>query len=113
MSLVLTDVKKTIGGSTEDNSFDTDLTLYTNAVIGILSQLGLEEADATPIIDETTTWDQLLGNRKDLEMVKAYIIHKVKLMFDPPTNSAAIEALKGIIAEFEWRIVNIKTINLK
>lgn len=112
MSLVLADVKKTIGGSTEDDSFDIDLILYINATLGVLFQLGIDEAGATPIIDATTTWENLLGNRKDLEMVKAYIIHKVRLMFDPPTNSATIEAIKGIIAEYEWRIANIKTINL-
>lgn len=112
MSLILTDVKKVIGGSTEDDSFDIDLILFINATLGILFQLGIDEAGTTPIIDATTTWDELFANRKDLEMVKAYIIHKVRLMFDPPTNSAAIEAIKGIIAEYEWRIANIKTINL-
>lgn len=112
MSIILDDVKKTIGGSTEDNSFDIDLIIYINSTLGILSQLGLDEADATPIITETTTWEDLLGSRRDLEIVKTYIILKVKKMFDPPGSAAAIESMNQLISEFEWRINNLKIINL-
>lgn len=110
MSTLLDDVKKAIGGSPEDDSFNVDLILYINSTLGILSQMGLEEADATPIINESTTWDELLGGRKDLEMVKTYIILKVRKVFDPPASSAAIESLNQLISEFEWRINNNGTI---
>lgn len=110
MSVILTDVKKVVGGSTDDDSFDIDLIIFINTTLGVLYQLGLEEAGLTPVIDETTTWDELLGGRKDLEIVKSYIILKVRLMFDPPTNSSVMESIKQTIGELEWRINNIRTI---
>lgn len=106
---VLSTIKKTIGISDEDKSFDIDLLLHINTTLLILSQLGLKEADITPMIDEETTWEQLLGGRTDLEVVKTYIYFKVKNMFDPPTNSAGLEANNKLIAELEWRINNITT----
>ena len=110
LNTILNTVKKTIGISIDDSSFDVDLILYINSVILILSQLGLSEADTTPIIDDATTWIQFLGDRKDLEIVKSYIHFKVKLMFDPPSNTASIKAITDIISEHEWRITNSNTI---
>ena len=108
MTSILSTIKKTIGISQEDDSFDEDLILYINATILILSQLGLKEAYKTPSINSETTWTEFLGDRTDLEVVKTYIHFKVKNMFDPPTSSALAEAQKGIIAELEWRINNLE-----
>ena len=49
----------------------------------------------------------MFRDRKDLEIVKTYICFKVKMMFDPPTSSAALEATKRVLDEQEWRIANI------
>lgn len=106
--IILDTIKKTLGISLVDNSFDTDLMVFINASLATLSQLGLKETDATPMIDETTTWVSFLGTRTDLEMVKSYIYFKTKLMFDPPTNSAALDAIKRSIDEMEWRITNLE-----
>lgn len=109
MPEILATIKKALGISKEDDSFDVDLLLYINATLFVLSQLGLDEADTTPIISETTTWVELLGSRTDLEVVKTYMTFRVKNMFDPPTNSAAAQAYNNIISELEWRINNLKT----
>lgn len=107
---MLDTIKKALGLSLEDDSFDTDIIMYINAVISILSQLGLTEADAMPIIDSSTEWKDFLGERADLELVKTYIYFRVKLMFDPPTNTAALDAIKNTIENHEWRIVNLSSI---
>lgn len=107
---ILDTVKQTIGIVPSDTSFDIDIIMYVNATLSILFQLGVDEAGALPIIDETTSWSQLFGNRTDLELVKSYIRFKVKLMFDPPTSSAALDAMNRSIGELEWRITNLKTI---
>ena len=73
MTGILATIKKTIGIAQEDTSFDEDLILYINATMLILSQLGLKEVDASPPINSETTWTDLLGERKDLEVVKTYI----------------------------------------
>lgn len=107
MRSILTTVKKLLGISEEDYSFDVDILLYINTTIALLSQLGLSEADKLSIVDEDSTWTDLIGDRKDLEFVKTYICMKSKMMFDPPTNSSAIQATERMIDELEWRISNL------
>lgn len=111
MNTILDDVKKMLGISKEDNSFDQDLILYINSTLAILGQIGLLEAEVLPIINSSHSWTSLFGDRTDLEIVKTYIGFKVKKMFDPPTSSAAIESMNQLISEFEWRINNLKIIN--
>lgn len=111
MNNVLETIKKVLGIANEDSSFDHDIILYINSAIGILHQLGVSEDLTDIIIDQDTIWTELFGERDDLEIVKTYIGFRVKSMFDPPTNSAAIEALNRMISEFEWRINNMRTIN--
>ena len=111
MNNVLETIKKVLGIAIEDSSFDHDIILYINSTIGILHQLGVSEDMTDIIVDRDTSWMEIFGERDDLEIVKTYIGFRVKSMFDPPTNSAAIEALNRIISEFEWRINNMRTIN--
>ena len=110
---ILSSVKELLGISYEDESFDFEILMHINATLTILFQMGVDEAGDTPVIDITTTWRELFGDRTDLEMVKTYIYFKVKSMFDPPTNSAGLESLNRIMKEFEWRINNLETINYK
>lgn len=108
---ILSSIKELLGISHEDESFDFEILMHINATLAILFQMGIEEAGDTPVIDLTTSWRELFGDRTDLEMVKTYIYFKVKSMFDPPTNSAGLESLNRIMKEFEWRINNLQTIN--
>ena len=108
---ILSSVKELLGISYEDESFDFEILMHINTTLAILFQIGVEEAGDTPVIDITTTWRELFGDRTDLEMVKTYIYFKVKSMFDPPTNSAGLESLNRVMKEFEWRINNLQTIN--
>ena len=108
---ILSSVKELLGISYEDESFDFEILMHINATLTILFQMGVDEAGDTPVIDITTTWRELFGDRTDLEMVKTYIYFKVKSMFDPPTNSAGLESLNRVMKEFEWRINNLQTIN--
>lgn len=108
---ILSSIKELLGISYEDESFDFEILMHINATLAILFQIGVEEAGDTPVIDLTTTWRELFGDRTDLEMVKTYIYFKVKSMFDPPTNSAGLESLNRIMKEFEWRINNLEIIH--
>lgn len=104
---ILQTTKQLLSGITEeDTSFDLNITIFINSVIAILSDLGLAEADEFKITGPETTWQEFLGDRKDLELVKTYIHLKVKLMFDPPLAASALDALKRMIDEHEWRICN-------
>lgn len=103
---VLSSTKQMLGINVEDNSFDVNVIMAINAALAILFDLGLTEVEDQIIIDDKTTWDELLGGRTDIEYTKIYIFQKVKLIFDPPTSSAAIEAMQRSISELEWRICN-------
>lgn len=104
---ILQTIKQLLGISEADESFDPNIIVLINSVLNILSQIGLEEANNFQIKGSSETWNELFRDRKDLEIVKTYICFKVKMMFDPPTSSAALEATKRVLDEQEWRIANI------
>ena len=70
----------------------------------ILNQLGIGPSEGFRIIDNTAVWNDYITEDDDLDAVKTYIYLKVKLLFDPPLNSAVIEANKQLVNELEWRL---------
>lgn len=75
-----------------------------NTTLSTLNQLGFGPTNGMILDGYNTIWAELMDGRTDAEFVKTYIYQKTKLLFDPPTNSAALTALKDCIAENEWRI---------
>lgn len=101
---ILDSIKKILGMPPAYDAFDTDLVIHINSVFGILAQLGVGPEGGFSISDNTTLWKAYLGDSKDLEMVKSYIALKVRLIFDPPTIGAVMDAMKEQIRELEWRL---------
>ena len=101
---ILDSIKKILGMPPDYDAFDTDLVIHINSVFGILAQLGVGHAGGFSISDNTTLWKSYLGDSKDLEMVKSYMALKVRLVFDPPTIGAVMDAMKEQIREYEWRL---------
>lgn len=101
---ILDSIKKILGMPPDYDAFDTDLVIHINSVFGILAQLGVGPAGGFSISDNTTLWKAYLGDSKDLEMVKSYMTLKVRLVFDPPTIGAVMDAMKEQIREYEWRL---------
>ena len=101
---ILTSIKKLIGPTEDDTSFDVDIIIHINSAFFRLNQLGVGPSDGFFITDKTTTWEEFLASRKDLEAVKSYVYQKVRLLFDPPQSAFLVEALKESIKEFEWTI---------
>jgi hypothetical protein len=101
---ILDSIKKILGMPPDYDAFDTDLVIHINSVFGILAQLGVGPAGGFSISDNTTLWKAYLGDSKDLEMVKSYIALKVRMVFDPPTIGAVMDAMKEQIREYEWRL---------
>lgn len=104
---ILTSIKKLLGIAKECTDFDIDIMMHINTVFMILNQLGVGPKEGFRLEDKKETWDDYITEEDDLDAVKSYIHLKVKLMFDPPLNSAIIEAMKQTIDELEWRI-NVK-----
>lgn len=103
MDSILTSVKKILGIKEEYEQFDTDIIIHINSVLMILNQIGIGDGTFT-IQDSSSTWDEFIEPGPKLEMVKAYVAAKVKMIFDPPTNSILAEAYNKRIDEFEWRL---------
>lgn len=105
MDSILTSIKKLLGITEEYEHFDTDLIIHINSVFSILAQLGIGPKDGFSIRDKTSKWSDFLNDKNDkrLEMIKSYVYMKVKLMFDPPTNSSLLESMTRFTNEFEWR----------
>ena len=103
MDSILTSVKKLLGIDETCVHFDEDIIMYINSALVILTQLGV----GTPgfmITSDVETWSDLLGGSEDLEIVKTYVYMKVRLAFDPPQSSSALDSMTRLVNEWEWRI---------
>ncbi len=101
---ILTSVKKMLGIAPEYTHFDADIIMHINSVFSILTQLGVGAPGGFAITGAEDQWSSFIGDDSRIEMIKSYMYHKVRLLFDPPTNSAVIEAMSRSISEFEFRI---------
>jgi hypothetical protein len=92
----------------ETQAYNTDLIIHINTAFATLAQLGAGPKGGFFITDATATWSDFFAGaefKPDIaEMVKTYIYLKVRLIFDPPTNSSAVEQMNKQASECEWRI---------
>lgn len=101
---ILGSVKKICNVAPEDNSFDQDLIIYINSALMTIMQEWHGMDHALRIEDGTETWDDLLGEDTDYDGVKQLVGLKVRLVFDTPTNSSVLQAIKDEIRDLEWRL---------
>lgn len=100
---ILSDIKSLLGAGNIDG-FDDDILMHINSVLLVLRQLGIGPS-AGSMIDKDTKWSDILEGMDDmLQAVKSYIYLKVRLNFDPPTSGSVMQAMKELIAEYEWRL---------
>lgn len=102
---ILTSIKKLLGIEADYDHFDADLIMHVNSVFSILTQIGVGPANGFAIVGSNEKWsDFIIGNPNNFSLVKSYIHLKVKLLFDPPLSSAAVDSINRQISEFEWRL---------
>lgn len=102
MDSILESIKKLLGIPKDYTAFDADIIMHINTVFFYLSQIN---GPKFSIEGYDETWDLYFGDRINrLESVKSYIYLRVRLLFDPPTSSGLIEAMKAQILELEWRL---------
>ena len=106
MESILTSIKKLLGISEEDENFDIDVIMHINTVFALLKRMGVGPSEGFSIKDADSMWTDFIDDDVDstLEAVKTYIYLKVKLIFDPPTSSSMMEAIKENIKELEWSL---------
>lgn len=101
---ILTSIKKLLGVPEEYDVFDTDIIIHINSAFSTLNQLGVGPPEGFFIEDATEQWGMFLGDDQQINSVKTYVYLKVRLLFDPPTTSFAIDAMKKSAEEYEWRL---------
>lgn len=104
MDSILGSVKKMLGISQEDSSFDTDVIFHINSALAVISQITTDVEEGSRIESSSETWDDILGDRDDLESIKELVFIKVKMLFDPPASSYAMTAMKDREDKLEWYI---------
>lgn len=104
-SIMLT-VKKMLGIAEEYHAFDLDIITNINACFLTLNQLGVGPRYPFSISGPETQWNDFLEEQSAvLQGIQTYVYMRVRLMFDPPTNSFLVDSLKKQIDEMEWRFM--------
>lgn len=102
-SILLT-IKKLLGITPEYTHFDSDVIAYINSVFLELSQIGVDDKNSFFITDYKNCWDELMPESNLLNAIKMFVYLKVKLLFDPPTNTGVIDSINRQIDHLVWRI---------
>lgn len=105
MDSILNTTKKLLGIQESDTNFDDILVTHINSVFAILNQLGVGPKNGFYINGSGEKWSDFIPEDGNLlKNVQTYMYMKVRLVFDPPTISSVLLALKESIAEYESRI---------
>lgn len=107
---ILSSIKKLLGLNDGVTVFDTDIVIHINTVFANLTQMGVGPQDdegkniGFRISTGNEVWGDFTSNDILIENVKTYVYIKVKMVFDPPTSSALIDAYNAQAKELEWRL---------
>lgn len=107
---ILSSIKKLLGLNDGVTVFDTDIVIHINTVFANLTQMGVGPQDdegkniGFKIYTGNEVWGDFTSNDILIENVKTYVYIKVKMVFDPPTSSALIDAYNAQAKELEWRL---------
>lgn len=101
---ILTSVKKLLGIDEGYTHFDPDLIMHINSVFSILTQMGVGPPGGFSITGAGEEWSSFIVDKNCLPLVKSYVAQKVRLLFDLPISTAAIESINQQIKEYEFRL---------
>lgn len=101
---ILVYVKRLLGIQSDYNHFDPDIIYGINAAFAVLTQLGVGPAEGFMISDDTSKWSDFVADKSRLSLIKEYVCLRTRLLFDPPSSSALIDAMNKTVAEYEWRL---------
>lgn len=101
---ILVTTRKLIGPNGNYDVFDEDLLVHINSFFEVLTQCGVGPEEGFRVIDENTKWSDFTTNGEEYAMARQYIVLRTRLAFDPPASSFAMDSLKKIADEMEWRM---------
>ena len=104
-SSILLSIKKALGAAPDYTPFDVDIIMHINTQLANLYQLGMDAARSVVVNGPDQLWTDLIPSGDSrLQFVRTYVYAKVKMIFDPPTSTAQMQALKDAANEAEFRI---------
>ena len=101
---ILNDVKKLLGIAPDYEHFDIDIIIHINSAFMVLNQIGVGPSEGFSIRDSSSKWQDFTSDLQLIEAVRSYVYLSVRLVFDPPTTSFVLDAMKEKMKEYEWRI---------
>jgi hypothetical protein len=103
-SILLT-IKKMLGLDASYTVYDEDVMVLINSCIRDIHQLGVGE-ETYSVTDSSQTWTEYLGAMSGMyDDVKSYIYYKVRLAFNPPSNSFVVKSYEDLLKENAFRIL--------
>lgn len=101
---ILNSIKKLLGFDSDYSAFDIDIMIHINTVFFSFQELGIGPAEGFSIKGSEETWSQFIGEQS-IEAVKSVMYMRVRLIFDPPTSSFALTAMKENAERLEWLLL--------
>lgn len=101
---ILESIKKMIGISPDSSDFDVDIISFINSAFFTLKQIGVGSSKGFSVSGKEEKWIDFSDDESLINGVKPYIQQKVRLQFDPPTNSFLESSIRENIKEYEWRL---------
>lgn len=102
---ILDSVKFDCGGlPPDDTTFDSTIISLINQSFVRLAILGVKRATAFSIHGRSEVWSDWITNEQIIALARPYISDNVRLEFDPPSSSSAIQILQNSIARNEESI---------
>lgn len=102
MHSILISVKKLLGIPEDYDCFDADILMNINMVMTVLKQIGVNTNINS--VTEETTWEELSSSTEIVNLLRVYVALRVRMVFDPPTNSSLLDAMQKKVDELEWRL---------
>lgn len=104
MSSILDEIKERLGIAKDDDSFDTDVISEINSQFADLHDIGVGPPEGFAIEDNSSLWTDFVSDIRVLNSVKDFVFIGVKLVFDPPTQSALLTSLQNRYNKLEWKL---------
>lgn len=101
---ILTSTKKILGLEEDYTAYDPDIIMNINAALSTLTQIGVGPTEGFMIEDATAVWSLLGSDIRVISACKQFVYLSVRAVFDPPSSSYAVQAMKEQIGEQLWRI---------
>ena len=100
---ILESIKQMLGIYPEDKAFDLELTSHINNAISDLIHVGENTDWEYRIYDASNKWSEFVSSESAVAQAKQYVYCKVRLIFDPPSNSFVVDSISKSKDEAQWR----------